>query len=168
MIKNYLEHKPVIADTCFIAETADVVGRVTIGENSSVWFGAVVRADVNEAIIGKNCNIQDNAVLHQSALYPVVLKDNVTVGHSAIVHACVVGDNVLVGMGAIILDGAEIGENCIIGANALITGGTKIPAGSMVLGSPAKVVRSLTEEEIALVKDHADRYVIKANEYKEG
>ncbi len=168
MITNYLEHQPQIDESCFIAETADIAGRVKIGKNCSVWFGAVVRGDVNEVIVGDNCNIQDNAVLHQSAKYPVVLGDNVTVGHSAIVHACEVGNNVLVGMAATILDGAVIGENCIIGAHALVTGGTVIPPNSMVLGMPAKVVRSLTEEEIATVKDHADRYVIKAREYKEG
>jgi carbonic anhydrase/acetyltransferase-like protein (isoleucine patch superfamily) len=143
----------------YLAKTAVVLGDVTLGDHSSVWYGAVLRGDINRIIVGHHSNIQDNAVLHLADELPCVLGNWVTVGHSAVVHACAVGDECLVGMGAVILDGAEIGEQSIIGARALVTQGTKIPAGSLVLGSPAKVARALTPEERQGVRWWAEKYV---------
>ncbi len=139
--------------------SAVVLGDVTLGDQASVWYNAVLRGDINRIVVGKGTNIQDNAVVHLADDYPCLLGDYVTVGHSAIVHACTIGNEVLIGMGAVVLDGAVVGEQCLIGAKALITGGTQIPAGSLVLGAPAKVVRALTAEERASLKPWADKYV---------
>lgn len=138
---------------------AKVSGDVSFGEGCSVWYNAVIRADTNCIRIGRNVNIQDNVVLHSGRDYPITLGDGVTVGHGAIVHGCTVGDNCLVGMGAILLNGVVLGKNCIVGAGALVTGRTVIPDGSMVLGSPARVVRPLTQEEIDGIRKGNDQYV---------
>ena len=145
---------------------AAVNGDVTLGRGCSVWYNAVIRGDVSPVIIGENTNIQDNAVLHTSHGIPLVLGRGVTVGHGAILHSCTVEDNVLIGMGAILLDGAVIGENSIIGAGALVTKNTQIPPGSMVLGSPARVKRALTEEEIAAIRENAREYVAIQSRYR--
>ncbi len=158
-LDTFLRQQPKLGAGVYIARGAVVLGAVTLGDHSSVWYNAVVRGDINYIQIGHHTNIQDNAVLHLADDYPCILGNYVTVGHSAIVHACTVGDECLIGMGATILDGAEIGEQCIIGANALVTQGTKIPAGSMVLGSPGKVVRALTTEQRAGLKYWAEKYV---------
>ncbi len=159
MIKAYKDKEPVIHESCFIAETANIVGDVTIGSNSNIWYNVVIRADVDYVKIGENTNIQDNSVVHNSAGFPTIIGDNVTVGHNAIVHACKVGNNTLIGMGSIILDGAEIGEETIIGAGALVAPGKKIPSGVLAVGSPAKVVRELTKEEKEGLRDSATKYV---------
>ena len=159
MIKAYKDKAPVIQENCFIAETANIVGDVTIGSNSNIWYNVVIRADVNYVKIGENTNIQDNSVVHNSAGFPTIIGDNVTVGHNAIVHACKVGNNTLIGMGSIILDGSEIGEETIIGAGALVAPGKKIPSGVLAVGSPAKVVRELTKEEKEGLRDSANKYV---------
>ena len=156
---TFLRKQPTLGQGVYLAKTAVVLGDVTLGDYSSVWYGAVLRGDINKIVVGHHSNIQDNSVLHLADDFPCVLGNWVTVGHSAVVHACTVGDECLVGMGAIILDGAEIGEQSIIGARALVTQGTKIPPGSMVLGSPAKVVRPLTPEERAGLKWWAEKYV---------
>ena len=166
-IESYLKYTPKVPESVFIASSADIIGRVTLGEESSVWYNATLRGDINEIVIGEQTNVQDNAVLHNSDDYPCVLGDRVTIGHSAIIHAAEVKDEVLVGMGAVVLDGAVIGEQSIIGAKALVTGGTKIPPGSLVLGSPAKVVRALSEEERAGVKNWALKYVKQSRIYLE-
>ena len=158
-LDTYLRNKPVLGNGVYLAKTAVVLGDVTLGDNSSVWFGAVLRGDINRIVVGHHSNIQDNAVVHLAADFPCIIGDWVTVGHSAIIHACTVGDECLIGMGATILDGAEIGAQSIVGANALVTGGTKVPPGSLVLGSPAKVVRALTPEERAGLKYWAEKYV---------
>jgi gamma-carbonic anhydrase len=150
---------PTIHPSAFVAASADVIGRVTLHEESSVWYQATLRGDINEIVIGPRSNVQDNAVIHLSDDHGCYLGELVTVGHSAILHACTVKDQVLVGMGAIVLDGAVIGERSIIGAGALVTGGMVIPPGSLVLGSPAKVVRTLSLEEQAKVKNWALKYV---------
>jgi carbonic anhydrase/acetyltransferase-like protein (isoleucine patch superfamily) len=124
-----------------------------------VWYHAVLRGDINRIVIGKGTNIQDNAVVHLADELPCILGDYVTVGHSAIVHACTVGNEVLIGMGAVVLDGAEIGDQSLIAAKALVTGGMKIPAGSLVMGAPAKVIRALSAKERAGLKHWADKYV---------
>ena len=148
----------MIGQNVYIARGAVVVGDVTIGDHSSVWYNAVLRGDINRIVVGHHTNIQDNAVLHLADDYPCVVGDYVTVGHSAIVHACTVGDEVLIGMGATILDGAVIGEQSLIGANALVTQSSQIPSGSLVLGSPARVVRVLTAQEREQLKISAENY----------
>ena len=158
-LDTFLGRKPALGKGVYIAKGAVVIGDVTLGDYSSVWFNAVLRGDINRIIVGHHSNIQDNSVFHLADEYPCVLGDYVTVGHGAIVHACTVQNEVLVGMGAIILDGAVIGEQSIIGAGALVTLGTEVPPGSMVLGSPAKVVRALTDAERARIKGFAEKYV---------
>lgn len=158
-IETFAEFAPTIHPTAFVAASADVIGRVTLHEESSVWYHATLRGDINEIVIGPHSNIQDNAVVHLADNYGCHVGEYVTVGHSAIIHACTIKDEVLVGMGAIILDGAVIGERSIIGAGALVTGGTVIPPGSLVLGSPGKVVRTLPLDEQARIKSWAVKYV---------
>ncbi len=145
---------------------AAVNGDVTLGRGCSVWYNAVIRGDVSPIRIDEDTNIQDNAVLHTSYQFPLVLGRGVTVGHGAILHGCTVEDNVLIGMGAIVLDGAVIGRDSIVGAGALVTKNTRIPPGSMVLGSPAKVKRALTEEEIAAIRENARGYVAIQSRYR--
>ncbi len=167
MIKDFQGISPKIDETCFVAETAMVIGDVVLAENVNVWYGTVIRADVNHVRIGKNTNIQDNTVVHvDSGVYPTIIGENVTIGHGAIVHACTIGNNTLIGMGSIILDGAEIGENVIIGAGALVPPGKKIPSNCLVVGSPAKVVRELGEDEIENRIHHAAKYVKLAEKHK--
>jgi len=156
---TFLRKQPTLGKGVYLAKTAVVLGDVTLGDYASVWYGAVLRGDINKIVVGHHTNIQDNSVLHLADDFPCALGNWVTVGHSAVVHACTVGDECLIGMGAIILDGAEIGEQSIIGARALVTQGTKIPPGSMVLGSPAKVARPLTPEERKGLKWWAEKYV---------
>ncbi len=158
-LDKFLRQQPKLGKGVYLASTAVVIGDVTLGAHSSVWYGAVLRGDINRIVVGHHSNIQDNAVLHLADKFPCVLGNWVTVGHGAIVHACKVGDEVLVGMGAVILDGAVIGKQSIIGAKALVTQGTKIPPGSLVLGAPAKVVRKLTKDERAGLKWWAQKYV---------
>ncbi|WP_456371599.1 gamma carbonic anhydrase family protein [Methanocaldococcus sp.] len=149
----------MISKTAKIAKTAVIVGDVTIGEYSSVWYNAVIRGDLEKIIIGNYSNIQDCCVIHCSKGFPVRIGDYVSIGHGAVVHGCIIEDNVLVGMNATILNGAKIGENCIIGANALVTQNKEIPPNSLVLGVPGRVVRTLTDEEIKSIKENALRYV---------
>ena len=153
-------------DEVLILPGAVVNGDVTLSKGCSVWYNAVVRGDVSPIIIGEDTNIQDNAVLHTSHGMPLVLGRGVTVGHGAILHSCTVEDNVLIGMGAILLDGAVIGRNSIVGAGALVTKNTQVPPGSMVLGSPARVKRALTEEEIAAIRENAREYVAIQSRYR--
>ena len=161
-LTKFLHKKPTVGTSVYIAQGAVVVGDVTIGDHSSVWYNAVLRGDINRIVIGHHTNIQDNAVLHLADDLACELGNYVTVGHSAIVHACQIRDEVLIGMGATVLDGAEVGSQSLIGAGALITQGTRIPPGSLVFGSPAKVVRELGPEERALLKGWADKYVTNA------
>ena len=158
-LDRFLRKQPKFGKGVYIARTGVVLGDVTLGAQASVWYGALLRGDINRIVVGHHSNIQDNAVLHVADKFPCVVGNWVTVGHSAIVHACRVGDETLVGMGAVILDGAVIGKQCIIGAKALVTQGMKIPPGSMVLGMPAKVVRKLTPTERAGLKWWAQKYV---------
>ncbi len=158
---------PRLDPTAFVVPGATVVGDVTLEAEASVWFGAVLRGDINRIVVGPQSNVQDNAVLHLSDDFPALLGARVTVGHGAIVHACAVDDECLIGMGAVVLDGAEIGARSIIGANALVTVGAKIPPGSLVLGSPGKVVRSLSPEEQAGIRHWALKYVENARLFRE-
>lgn len=162
-----LEKGPAIHPAAWIAPNAIVIGDVTLNEQSSVWYGAVLRGDINRIVIGARTNIQDNAVVHLSRDFPAIVGELVTIGHSAIVHACTIGDEVLVGMGAIVLDGAEVGARSIIGAHALVTMDMKIPPGSLVLGAPAKIVRPLSVKEQAEIADTARRYIETAARFRE-
>lgn len=158
-ISARLAQGPRLHPTAWVAPGAIIVGDVALEEESSIWYGAILRGDINRIIIGPRSNVQDNAVIHLDAAYPTIMGELVTVGHSAIVHACQIDDEVLVGMGAIVLDGAEVGPRSIIGANALVTLGMKIPSGSLVLGSPAKIVRQLSSQEQKGISRWAWSYV---------
>lgn len=164
-VESYESFRPSIHPSAFLAASADVIGRVTLHEESSVWYNATLRGDINEIVIGPRSNVQDNAVIHLADEFPCHVGELVTVGHSAILHACTVKDEVLIGMGAIVLDGAVIGERSIVGAGALVTGGTVIPPGSLVLGSPGKVVRTLPLDEQAKVRHWADKYVVQSRKF---
>ena len=141
------------------ADSADIVGDVRLSNNCSVFFNAVIRADHHPVVVGENTNIQDCVVIHTGTNYPVTIGKNVTIGHSAIVHGCEIGDNVMIGMGAIVMNGCKIGSNCIIGAGALLTEHKEIPDGSVVFGSPAKIIRSITDKEIKYNMKHAESYI---------
>jgi len=160
-----LEAKVKKGKEVFIANNATVLGEVTLGDHASVWYQAVIRGDNDRIDVGSRTNIQDGAVLHVDPGYPVYLGRDVVIGHNAIIHGAVVADHSLIGMGATVLNGAEVGNYCIIGANALVTGGTVIPDYSMVLGSPAKVVRQIKPEEMKGIEENAQVYVDKARQY---
>jgi ADP-glucose pyrophosphorylase len=150
----------------WIAPGAIVIGSVTLENNASIWFNAVVRGDNEQIIIGENSQVQDGAVLHADPGYPCTLGANVSIGHLAMVHGCTVGDGTLVGIKSVILNGAVIGKNCLIGANALVAEGKVIPDGSLVIGSPGKVARKLTDEEIARINGTAGNYVKRFKRYQ--
>lgn len=149
----------------FIAPNAAVIGDVTLHENSSVWFSCVLRGDADRIEVGAGSNIQDGTVMHADPGFPMVVGENVTVGHNAMLHGCTIGDGSLVGINAVVLNGAKVGKGCLIGANALVTEGMDIPDGSMVLGSPAKVVRHLDEEAQLVLRHNADHYVGNASRF---
>lgn len=159
MIYKYKENTPHIDTTCFIAPGCSVIGKVSIGKDSSVWYNAVIRGDMASIIIGENTNIQDGSVLHCVKDVDTVVGSNVTVGHGAILHSCTVGDGSLIGMGSIVLDGVKIGTNCVIGAGTLLTPRTVIPDNSLVVGNPGKVKRQLTEGQIEYIRSASKEYV---------
>mmetsp|Transcript_2709 Transcript_2709/g.5663 ORF Transcript_2709/g.5663 Transcript_2709/m.5663 type:complete len:182 (+) Transcript_2709:114-659(+) len=158
---------PSLGPSCWVAPTASVIGRVILKDDTSVWFGATLRGDNELITIGERSNIQDNAVLHVDSGAPLTIGDDVTVGHEAMLHGCTIGNNTLIGMGATVLNHAVVGNNCIVGANSLISEGKIIPDGSLVIGTPGKVVRQLTEEQIAVNKMSAAHYVENAAHYRE-
>jgi carbonic anhydrase/acetyltransferase-like protein (isoleucine patch superfamily) len=151
----------------FIADSAAVIGSVTLHPNASIWFNCVVRGDTDELIIGENSNIQDGSVLHTDPGIKLRVGRDVTVGHMVMLHGCEIGDNTLVGIKSVVLNGAKIGRNCIIGANTLITEGKEIPDGSLVIGSPGKVVRPLTPPEVKMITLSAQHYVENARRYRQ-
>ena len=157
---------PTLADTAWVADSAQVIGQVTLGEDCNVWFGVTARGDAEKITIGKGSNIQDGTVLHADEGMPLVVGDNVTVGHKVMLHGCTVGDESLIGIGAIVLNGAKIGKNCLVGAGALVTEGKEFPDGSMIIGSPAKAVRQLTPEQIEGLRMSAKHYVDNAQRYR--
>jgi carbonic anhydrase/acetyltransferase-like protein (isoleucine patch superfamily) len=166
-VHRFLDTPPSIHASAFVAPGATVIGDVTLAVESSVWPAAVLRGDINRIVIGPRSNVQDGAIVHLADEFGTFVGELVTVGHKAVLHACTVGDEVLVGMGAIVLDGAEIGARSIIGAGALVTSGKKIPPGSLVLGSPGKVVRTLSAGEQAGIRVWAERYVELSRMYLE-
>lgn len=166
MFHEFQGRKPQIHDTVFVAKNATIIGDVEIGEYSSVWFNTVIRGDVAPTKIGKRVNIQDLSLIHQSPNLPVLIEDDVTIGHQVTVHAATIRKNALIGMGSIILDGAEIGEHAFIGAGSLVSPGTKIPPNTLAFGSPARVVRKLTEKDLEEMKRIRKSYVEKGMYYK--
>jgi carbonic anhydrase/acetyltransferase-like protein (isoleucine patch superfamily) len=159
---------PAIDSSAWVASDAQVMGAVTLKANASVWFGAVVRGDTSTIHIGENSNIQDASVLHADVGMPLHVGNNVTVGHQVMLHGCTVGDGSLIGIGAVVLNGAVIGKHCLVGAGSLVTEGKVFPDGSMILGSPAKVVKQLTPEQIAGLQASAQHYVANAKRFKNG
>ena len=159
---------PQVHTQAWVAPSAQVMGQVSVGAGASIWFGTVVRGDTERITIGADSNIQDASVLHADAGQPLVIGERVTVGHQAMLHGCTVGDESLIGIGAIVLNGAKIGKNCLVGAGALVTEGKEFPDGSMILGSPAKVVRQLSPEEIEGLRRSAQHYVDNAKRFAKG
>ncbi len=151
--------RPDTSKAAFVAESADLMGDVILHEGSSVWYGVVLRADIQKIEIGEGSNVQDGTVCHVDHDKPVIIGKGVTVGHNATLHGCKIGDNSLIGMGAVVLDGAEVGENCLIGAGAVVTPGMKIPPRSMVLGAPASIKRELKEQELEAIKNNGKAYI---------
>ncbi|MCT7567783.1 gamma carbonic anhydrase family protein [Aliarcobacter butzleri] len=166
MILKFKEFYPKIDPSAWIAPSADLIGNIEIGEDSSVWFGCVIRSDINEVKIGKNTNIQDLSCIHTDINSKTIIGNNVTVGHKVMLHGCIIEDNCLIGMSATILDNAVIGEGSIVGANSLVTAGKVFPPRSMIMGSPAKVVKQLSQEDVDKLIAHAARYVKYKNEYR--
>lgn len=163
---RFLDNAPRIDPTAYVAPSADIVGDVTLEEESSVWYQAVLRGDIQKIVIGPRSNVQDGCVVHLADDLGTFVGEWVTVGHKAILHACTIDDEVLIGMGAVVLDGAEVGARSIIGAGAVVTQGTKIPPGSLVLGMPGKVVKALTVEEQNSIRGWAERYVEVSREFR--
>lgn len=166
MIYPYKDKEPNIDPSVFIADHVTITGDVTIGEDTSIWFGTVIRGDVAPTIIGKRCSIQDLSCLHQSPNNPLIIEDEVIVGHQAILHSCIVRKRALIGMGSIILDGAEIGEGALVAAGSLVPPGKKIPPNSVAMGNPAKVVRQVTEEDRKDMDRIIQEYVEKGKYYQ--
>jgi carbonic anhydrase/acetyltransferase-like protein (isoleucine patch superfamily) len=166
MIYPYMGKNPKISDSAFIADFVTITGDVEIGDLSNIWFNTVIRGDVAPTVIGKKVSVQDNSVLHQSPGNPLIIEDDVTIGHQVILHSCIIREKALIGMGSIILDNAEIGEGAFIGAGSLVSQGTKIPPGTLAFGRPAKVVRELKPEDLADMERIRRQYVEKGIYYK--
>lgn len=159
---------PDVADSAWVADSAQVMGNVKLAADSSVWFGTVIRGDTESITIGAGSNIQDASVLHADHGMPLVVGERVTVGHQVMLHGCTIGDESLIGIGAVVLNGARIGKHCLVGAGALVTEGKDFPDGSMIIGSPAKVVRPLTPEQIEGLRRSAAHYVDNARRFRQG
>ena len=169
MIVTFEGHTPEISPDCFVAENAAVVGRVKLGADSSVWFGAVIRGDEDSITVGEDTSIQDNAVLHCDTGHPITIGSSVTIGHAAVVHGCTVDDNALIGMNAVVLNGAHIGANAVVGAGAVVRENDEIPAGAVAVGVPAKVVKVSEDYNRSMNSLNAAVYVQLSREYrKEG
>ena len=159
---------PQVHDSAWVADSAQVMGQVTLAQDVSIWFGAVLRGDMDAIRIGRGSNIQDGSVLHADRNMPLTVGENVTVGHQVMLHGCTVGDGSLIGIGAVVLNGAKIGRGCIVGAGALVTEGKEFPDGSMIIGSPARVVRELTAEQQAGLLASAAHYIENARRFATG
>ncbi len=160
MILEFEGKKPKIGTDVFVADTARVIGEVELGDEASIWYGAILRGDIGKIVIGKRSNVQDNSVLHITPPdYPVIIGDDVTVGHGVILHGCKIGSRSLIGMGAVVLDGVEIGEESIVAAGAVVPPGKKFPPRSLIMGVPAKVVREVRDEDVKAILENAEEYV---------
>lgn len=166
MVKEYQGIKPNIDKTVFIAESADIIGKVNIEKNVNIWYNTVIRADEQSITIGENTNIQDGCVVHVGNDIPTVIGKNVTIGHKALIHGCTIGNNTLIGMGSIVLDGAKVGEYTLLGAGSLVPPGKEIPSGVLAMGSPAKVIRELSDIEKENLVKSALKYIETANSHK--
>ncbi|MFJ2988474.1 gamma carbonic anhydrase family protein [Collimonas sp. NPDC087041] len=162
------EHAPDIDPSAYIAPTANLIGKVKVEANASVWFGVTIRGDNELITIGQGSNVQESSTLHTDMGFPLTLGKNVTVGHQAMLHGCTIGDGALIGIQAVVLNGAKIGKNCLVGAGALVTEGKEFPDNSLIIGSPAKVVRTLSEQDIAGLAGNAQHYIERGAEYKTG
>ena len=159
---------PTLHESAWVAENAQVIGRVTLAENSSAWFGVVIRGDTESITIGRGTNIQDNSVLHADEGVPLTIGDHVSVGHQVMLHGCTVGDGTLIGIQAVVLNGVKIGRDCLVGAGSVVTEGKQFPDGSLILGSPARVVRQLSVAQIDGLRRSAQHYVDNARRFKAG
>ena len=166
MIYDFEKNVPEVHSEAWVASNATIIGKVKLEKNSSIWFNAVLRGDIELITIGENSNIQDGSVLHTDPGYPLTLGKGVTVGHLVMLHGCQISDNSLIGIGSIILNNAKIGKNCIIGANTLITENKTIPDNSLVVGSPGRVLRKVTDEEIKSIIENGQHYVQNSKKYK--
>lgn len=160
------EHAPEIDASSFVADTATVIGKVTLHANTSVWFGATIRGDNERITVGAGSNVQEGTIMHTDMGYPLTVGENVTIGHQAMLHGCTIGDGALIGIQAVILNGARIGKGCLVGAGALVTEGKEFPDNSLIIGSPAKAVRTLTEQDAANLRANADNYVQRGQLFK--
>lgn len=165
MIHKFKGTTPDIGKANFVAESADIIGDVTAEENSSIWYHCTIRGDISHIRIGKNSNIQDNSVIHVGYGVPTIVGDNVTVGHKVLLHGCTIEDGCLIGMGAIILEESVIGKESIVGAGSLVTMGKKFPPRSLIVGSPARAIRTVTEEEVESIRKNVASYVAISKEY---
>jgi carbonic anhydrase/acetyltransferase-like protein (isoleucine patch superfamily) len=163
-----IEPKLPIEGKYWVADSAEVIGRISVSRDVGIWFGAVLRGDNEWINIGEGSNIQENCTLHTDMGFPLIIGNRCTIGHNAILHGCELGDNTLIGMGATILNGAKIGSNCIVGAGALVTEGKVIPDNSLVVGAPARVVREIDEVTVQSLKDSANHYVENAYKFRSG
>ncbi|RXZ80242.1 gamma carbonic anhydrase family protein [Paenibacillaceae bacterium] len=166
MLLPYKGNLPQIAPSVYVAEGAKLIGDITVGEESSIWFNAVLRGDLAPIVIGSRCNLQDGVIGHVNTDMPLVVEDEVSVGHGAIIHGCRIGKGTLIGMGAIVLNGAEIGEYALIGAGSVVTENSKIPPYTLSFGTPAKVIRTLTDADLQRMKATMESYVVKGTEYR--
>jgi len=157
---------PTLAESAWVADSAEVMGDVVLGDDVSVWFGVVIRGDTSAIRVGARTNVQDLSVLHSDVGLPLTIGSGVTIGHKAMLHGCTIGDDSLIGIGAVVLNGAKIGKGCLVGAGALVTEGKEFPDGSMILGSPAKAVRTLSAEQLAGLRASADHYVANGKRFK--
>ena len=163
-----IDHRPRIAPTAWVADSAQVIGRVAMGEGASVWYGAVLRGDNEWITLGARCNVQDGSVLHTDMGFPLTLGDDVSIGHLVMLHGCTVGEGSLIGIKAVVLNGARIGRNCLVGAGAVVTEGKEFPDGSLILGAPAKVVRQVSPEQLERSRSAALHYVENAQRHRRG
>ena len=159
---------PRIAGSAWVADSAQVIGNVELAEGASVWFGVILRGDSELLSIGRGSNVQDGSMIHADPGFPVMLGENVSIGHQVMLHGCTVGDGSLVGIQSVVLNGAKIGRNCLVGAGSLVTEGKEFPDGSLIMGSPAKLVRPLTPEQLQVLKHAAAHYVANAQRFKAG
>ena len=160
------EHIPNVDDSAWVADSAQVIGRITLAAESSIWFGSVLRGDNEPLVVGRGSNVQENCVMHADEGFPLVLGDGVTIGHQVMLHGCSIGDGSLIGIQSILLNGVRIGKNCLVGAGSLVTEGKTFPDGVLIVGRPATVVRELTAEQIAGLRQSAEAYVAKAHQFR--